>query len=113
MLVTALITTLPPDTALYTVTLIGIVVALVGAASLLGLENFRERTPRAVRSGWLGIVALGQVTITCWSLRNVFEQDPGPDIVFGVAVATAALGVAVACVVEACASGPSTPTVQG
>lgn len=75
--------------------------------------DFRERTPRAVRSGWLGIVALGQVTITCWSLRNVFEQDPGPDIVFGVAVATAALGVAVACVVEACASGPSTPTVQG
>ncbi|MGJ5827172.1 hypothetical protein [Streptomyces ossamyceticus] len=124
-LFTVLFTVLPPDTAeldhtetsvldtaLYAATLLGIVVALVGAAALLGLEKVRARTPRAVRAGWLGVVALGQVAIAVLALINVFGQDPGPDIVFGVAMAVAALGAAAACITEARASVPFGPHVQ-
>ncbi|MEH0639765.1 hypothetical protein [Streptomyces bottropensis] len=124
-LFSVLITTLPPDTAeldhtetsaldapLYAATLLGIVVALVGAAALLGLEKARSRTPRVVRAGWLGVVALGQAAIAARALINVFGQDPGPDIVLGAAMTVAALGVAAACVIEARGSAPIRPHVQ-
>ncbi|MEU1555657.1 hypothetical protein AB0G86_31345 [Streptomyces scabiei] len=124
-LFSVLITTLPPDTAeldhtetsaldtaLYAATLLAIVVALVGAAALLALEKIRSRTPRAVRAGWLVIVALGQVAIAARALINVLGQDPGPDIVFGAAMAVAALGIAAACIIEARGSAPIRPHVQ-
>lgn len=125
-LFTLLITALPPDTAeldhtgptaldhtgpvardtLYGAILLGIVIALVGAAAILGLEVIRARIPWAVRVGWLGAVALGQIAVAARALLNVYGQDTGPDMVFGVAVAVAATGVAAACAVEARASAP-------
>ncbi|SPF04353.1 hypothetical protein [Streptomyces sp. MA5143a] len=120
-----LVTALPPDTAeldhtdtsmldtaLYAVTLLGIVIALVGAAAILGLEKVRARTPRPVRAGWLGVVALGQVAIAVLALINVFGQDPGPDVVFGAAMTVAALGIAAACISEARTAVPFGPHVQ-
>ncbi|MDX3615095.1 hypothetical protein [Streptomyces europaeiscabiei] len=120
-----LITTLPPDTAeldhtdtsaldtaLHAATLLAIVVALLGAATLLALEKIRAGTPRAVRAGWLGVVALGQGAIAARALINILGQDPGPDIVFGVVMAVTALGIAAACINEARGSAPIRPHVQ-
>lgn len=100
------------DTAFYAAALLAIVVALVGAAALLALEKIRSRTPRAVRVGWLGVVALGQVAIAARAMINVLGQDPGPDIVFGVVMAVAALGIAAACAIEVRGSAPIRPHVQ-
>ncbi|MDW8804130.1 hypothetical protein P1P68_04810 [Streptomyces scabiei] len=123
-LFTMLITVLPPDTAeldhtdpapwnaSYAAILLGIAVALVGAAAILGLDVIRARTPRAVRVGWLGAVALGQLVLAARALVNVLGQSPGPDMVFGGAMAVAALGVAAACAIEARVSPPIRTYVQ-
>jgi hypothetical protein len=118
-LFTLLVMVLPPDTAeldhtdpapwnpSYAAILFGIVVALVGAAAILALDVIRARAPRAVRVGWLGAVALGQLVLAARALVDVRDQSPGPDMVFGVAMAVASLGVAAACAVEARVSPPT------
>ena len=72
----------------------------MGSATLLGLGEIRA-LPRGPCAAWLGTAALGQVAIAVVALLNVFGQGPGPDIVFGVSAAVAALGIAATCVTEA------------
>lgn len=112
-LMTVAFTVLPPDTAeldhtggsaveavVYAAAMLGVVLALVGAAALLGLERVRTRAPRAVRVAWLALVGLGQVAIAVKALVNVVGQDAGPDTVIGSVMVAAALCVAAACAVE-------------
>ncbi|WP_217213700.1 hypothetical protein [Streptomyces sp. AC550_RSS872] len=117
-LLTVAFTVLPPDTAeldhpdasaleraVVPVATLGIIVALAGAAALLGLEKARTRSPRVVRAVWLALVAMGQLAIAVKALLNVLSQTPGPDTVIGAGMIVVALCVAVACAVEV--RGPS------
>ncbi|GEC06571.1 hypothetical protein SSP24_42260 [Streptomyces spinoverrucosus] len=119
-LLTVAFTVLPPDTAeldqpgasametaFVPVATLGIIVALAGAAALLGLEKARTRAPRVVRVVWLALVALGQLAIAAKALLNVLSQTPGPDTGIGAGMIVVALCVAVACAVEARGSSAS------
>ncbi|MFI6063333.1 hypothetical protein [Streptomyces sp. NPDC051286] len=120
-MLTVAFTVLPPDTAeldqpdastvetaFVPVATLGIIVALAGAAALLGLEKARTRSPRAVRAVWLALVALGQLAIAAKALLNVLSQTPGPDTIIGAGMIAVALCIAVACAVEV--RGPSSPS---
>ncbi|MCT7354469.1 hypothetical protein N4P33_20255 [Streptomyces sp. 15-116A] len=123
LLLTVAVMVLTPDTAeldhpdasametmLVPVATIGIIVALAGAAALMGLEQVRTRTPRIVRAVWLALVALGQLAIAGRALLNVLSQPSGPDTVIGTLMIAGALYVAVACALEV--RGSSGPTRQ-
>ncbi|MFD9600962.1 hypothetical protein [Streptomyces sp. NPDC059970] len=112
-LMTVAFSVLPPDTAeldhtdapavdavLSVAVTLGVVVALAGAAALLGLEKARTRSPRALRVAWLTVVGLGQVAIAAKALVTVLGQNPGPDTVIGSGMVAVALCVAAACAVE-------------
>ncbi|MFG3504790.1 hypothetical protein ACGF5F_04665 [Streptomyces sp. NPDC047821] len=120
-LLTVAFTVLPPDTAeldhtaasaldavVYAAATLGLVVALAGAAALLGLERARARAPRAVRVAWLSLVGLGQVAVAVKALVNAAGQDLGPDTAIGSVMAAAALCVAAACALEVRGAFPVT-----
>ncbi|MBG0851665.1 hypothetical protein I2W78_07365 [Streptomyces spinoverrucosus] len=124
VLLTVAFTVLPPDTggidqpdttamekAVVPAAALGIIVALAGAAALLGLEKARTRSPRGVRAVWLALVALGQLAIAAKALLNALGQTPGPDTVVAAGMIAAAVCVAVGCALEV--PGPSSASASG
>ncbi|MER5343033.1 hypothetical protein ABT030_22390 [Streptomyces mirabilis] len=87
-------------TALYAVLVAVALLALAGGAALLGSAQVRERTPRAVRVGWLTLLGLGELAVGAMFLRNVAAGASGPDTLIGVLASVASCAIAVSCLTE-------------
>ncbi|MGX1887645.1 hypothetical protein [Streptomyces sp. NPDC055287] len=105
--------TLGPDTAeldhtnpsgssgiLYTAVIVAVVLTLAGGAALLGLDKARTGTPRAVRTAWLAVLALGELAIAATFLVSITGQEFGPDTLIGTAAIAMCACIALACATE-------------
>jgi hypothetical protein len=87
-------------TVLYLVLVAAAVLAMAGGAALLGSAQVRDRTPRALRVGWLILLGLGEVAIAVMFLRAVVTGALSPDTLIGVLASVASCAVAWSCLTE-------------
>ncbi|WP_329537053.1 hypothetical protein OG568_51820 (plasmid) [Streptomyces sp. NBC_01450] len=87
-------------TVLYAVLVVVAVLAMAGGAALLGSARVRDRTPRALRVGWLALLGLGEVAVAVMFLRTVVTGASGPDTLTGVLASVASCAVALSCLTE-------------
>ncbi|MFG2310142.1 hypothetical protein ACGFS9_15935 [Streptomyces sp. NPDC048566] len=87
-------------TVLYLVLAAAAVLAMAGGAVLLGSAQVRDRTPRALRVGWLILLGLGEVAIAVMFLRVVVTGALSPDTLIGVLASVASCAVAWSCLTE-------------
>jgi hypothetical protein len=92
-----------PSTApavLYALLVAVALLAMIGGAALLGSARVRERTPRALRVGWLTLLGLGELAIAVMFLKTVATGASGPDTLIGVLASLASCAVAWSCLTE-------------
>ncbi|MBT2511672.1 hypothetical protein J7I98_39030 [Streptomyces sp. ISL-98] len=85
---------------LYTAVIVAAVVTMAGGAALLGLDKARAGTPRAVRTAWLVVLALGELAIATAFLTSITRETFGPDTLVGTAAIAMCVFIALACATE-------------
>ncbi|MET7828964.1 hypothetical protein ABZT23_30360 [Streptomyces sp. NPDC005386] len=87
-------------TVLYLVLVAAAVLTMAGGAALLGSAQVRDRTPPALRVGWLILLGLGEIAIAVMFLRAVVTGTLSPDTLIGVLASVASCAVAWSCLIE-------------
>ncbi|MGW7056683.1 hypothetical protein [Streptomyces sp. NPDC054888] len=85
---------------LYTAVIVAVVLTMAGGAALLALDKARTGTPRAVRTAWLAVLALGELAIAAVFLVSITGQAIGPDALIGSAAIALCGCIAYACATE-------------
>ncbi|MGW4818422.1 hypothetical protein ACWEP4_05425 [Streptomyces sp. NPDC004227] len=94
---------------LYAVLIAVALLAMIGGAALLSSARISEKTPRALRAGWLILLGLGELAIAAMFLTPVATGASGPDTLIGVLASVLSCAVALTCLTETSATLRRTP----
>ncbi|MEU1037817.1 hypothetical protein ACFYP4_28950 [Streptomyces sp. NPDC005551] len=85
---------------LYAAVGVAVVLTWAGGAALLGLDEARTSTPRAVSIVWLAVLALGEVAVAVAFLAKTAGEAFRPDALKVIAATATCMSIALACATE-------------